>query len=176
MGKVCKQPLVKLVAGFIGSDEELFARAEKALSSRFGEIDFHSAVLPFGFTDYYEEELGRDLRRKFIGFKRLISAAALADIKVFTNRLEQKLSPQGKRRINIDPGYLTQAKLVLASTKDFSHRILLNKGIFAEVTLIYSKNSFQPLDWTYPDYRTPDYLEIFRRLRQIYQTQLKINR
>ena len=151
----------------------MFPPTERALRLKFGAIDFESEILPFDFTDYYEEEIGTNLKRKFISFKRLVSAESLAEIKLSTNRLEQRLSLHGKRSINIDPGYLTAAKLVLATTKDFSHRILLRKGIFAEVTLFYAKNSFRPFAWTYPDYRTPDYLAIFNHIREIYLKQIK---
>lgn len=173
MGKILKHPLVKLIIGFISAEEKLFSLAEKSLSQRFDVIDFKSRVLPFNFTDYYEQEFGKDLKRKFISFRRLISAEKLAEIKIFTNQLEQRFSAGGKRRINLDPGYLTAAKLVLASTKDFYHRILLKKGIFAEVTLSYTQDRFQPFAWTYPDYRSQDYLEIFNHLRDIYLRQLK---
>lgn len=173
MGKVQKPPLVKLVTGFIAVDKKLFLPAERALRLKFGPIDFESEISPFDFTDYYEEEIGRDLKRKFISFKQLFAADLLPGIKLSTNRLEQRLSRHGKRRINIDPGYITAAKLVLATTKDFYHRIFLRKGVFAEVTLFYSKRRFRPFAWTYPDYRTPDYLAIFKHIRGIYLRQIK---
>ena len=77
------------------------------------------------------------------------------------------------RIINIDPGYLDLSKLILASTKDYKHRIYLTKGIYAEVTLFYQDKTFCPWEWTYPDYKTGEYIEIFNRIRQIYAEQIK---
>jgi hypothetical protein len=173
VGKIHQHFPVKLIIGFISADEKWFARVEKSLISRFGAIDFQSEILPFDYTDYYAKEMGKDLKRKFIGFKRLIPCQRLPAIKLFTNQLEQRFSKGGKRMINIDPGYLTEAKLVLASTKDFCHRIYLGEGIFAEITLTYTKNSFRPFEWTYPDYGSREYINIFHHLRKIYSQQIR---
>lgn len=173
MSEIHKHPLVKLIVGLISADEELFISAEKALVKKFGKIDFQSKTIPFNFTDYYESEFGKNLLRKFISFGRLIPAGSLPRIKIFTNGLEKKFSKNKKRRINIDPGYLTYAKLVLATTKDFNHRIFLSSGILAEVTLVYKKDAFCPFEWTYPDYRTKEYREIFKKIRIIYRRQLE---
>ncbi|MDP3142971.1 MAG: DUF4416 family protein [Candidatus Omnitrophota bacterium] len=173
MSKVHEHPPVKLVVGFISAKEKCFISAEKALIKKFGMIDFQSKVIAFNLTDYYESEFGKNLKRKFISFGRLIPEGGLSRIKIFTNGLEKKFSKNKKRRINIDPGYLTCAKLVLATTKDFNHRIFLNSGILAEVTLTYKKNGFCPFEWTYPDYRTKEYREIFKKIRVIYRRQLE---
>ena len=103
----------------------------------------------------------------------MIQIAQLSKIKVFTNRVENKLSLNSRRQINIDPGYLDMAKLVLASTKDYKHRIYLDRGIYAEITLFYRDKTFQPWEWTYPDYRTSDYIRIFNQIRQVYAQQTK---
>ena len=94
------------------------------------------------------------------------------DIKLSTNRLEQSLSVNGKRTVNIDPGYLTPARVVLASTKDFGHRLYLGRGIYGEVTLMYQKKEFRPLPWTYPDYRSEPYHRFFEELLRVYMAQL----
>lgn len=164
---------VKLIIGLISPDLEEFLKVESALRRYFGEIDFRSQILPFDFTDYYQKEIGQDLKRQFLGFRRLILPEKISAVKLTTNGIERRFSTAGRRRVNIDPGYLTSAKLVLATTKDFSHRIYLNKGIFAEVTLGFSKNSFQPFDWTYPDFRSKEYIAIFNQLRRIYLNQLR---
>ncbi|MFQ5836184.1 MAG: DUF4416 family protein, partial [bacterium] len=120
--------------------------------------------------------MGSNLKRKFISFQALIDPAEIREIKLFTNQFEQDFLHPGThdRRINLDPGYLNLSKLVLASTKDYQHRIYLGRGIYAEVTLRYKKEKgFKPWEWTYPDYRTREYLEIFNHLREIYQGQLK---
>ncbi len=171
MGKVKLPAPVKLVVGMISAKVELFHQVEAILSRRFGDIDFESELIPFTHTDYYDTEIGGNLKRKFISFKELIKPEDIADIKIFTNDLEKKFlyAGSGRRRINLDPGYLEAAKLVLATTKNHQHRIYLGKGIYGEVTLRYTKKSFQPWEWTYPDYRSAKYLQIFNTIRELYQ-------
>jgi hypothetical protein len=159
---------VKLVAGFIYKDEAFFLKAREKLKKRFGKIDFESALLSFDYTDYYEAEMGKQLKRKFISFSRLIPIEDLYRIKLYTNRLEVKISAGKFRQVNIDPGYIDLAKLVLATTKDYAHRVFLRKGIFAEITLSFRGNSFSANDWTYPDYRSKEYIDIFNQIRKLY--------
>ncbi|MCM8799902.1 MAG: DUF4416 family protein [Candidatus Omnitrophica bacterium] len=173
MGKIERPPLVKLIIGFIFNQENYLLKAKKLLIKKFGKIDFESEILDFNYTDYYQKEMGGNLKRKFISFEKLISPSKLTSIKRFTNRIEEKLSKDKKRNVNIDPGYINLSKLVLASTKDYRHRIYLNKGIFAEVTLFYQNKSFSPLPWTYPDYKTYPYIEIFNYIRELYKKQIK---
>lgn len=173
MGKVKSRRPVKLIAGFIFNNEDYFNWAKKILEKRFGKVDFESQALPFVHTNYYERELGTNLKRKFVSFRKLISPSNLPKIKIFTNKIEYKLSKRSNRQINIDPGYLELSKLVLASTKDYKHRIYLGKGIFAEITLLYQDNSFRPWEWTYPDYKTHGYIQIFNKIRQIYYNQMR---
>ncbi|MDD5594898.1 MAG: DUF4416 family protein [Candidatus Omnitrophica bacterium] len=168
-----KTPPVKLICGLIFKEEKILAKAKALLEKKFGALDFESQILEFNYTDYYEKEFGKNLSRQFISFKKLIDPASLAKIKLFSNRLEKKLSRNNRRLINLDPGYLDLAKLVLATTKDYNHRIYLNSGIFAEITLFYQGKSFQHWKWTYPDYQTLQYKEIFNRMREIYFSQLK---
>ncbi|MCX5697183.1 MAG: DUF4416 family protein [Candidatus Omnitrophica bacterium] len=175
MSRIKKHPPVKLVIGLIYKDEDTLSRALSVLSRVFGSIDYESSEFAFNHTDYYKDEFGTDLKRRFIGFKKLISPQQLARIKISTNKIESKLSAGGKRRINIDPGYLELPKFVLATTKDFRHRIYLMDGIFAEVTLYYQDKSFKFWEWTYPDYRNPEYIEIFNHLREIYKKQITPN-
>jgi len=164
---------VKLVVGMFTNRLELFKETLRALKKRFGPVDYESPPLPFNKTDYYEEEFGKELKRKFYSFRKLIRAEDLPKIKIFTNNLEKKFTERGKRSINLDPGYLAPAKLVLATTKDYQHRIYYGKGIYGEVTLKYKKGSFTPWEWTYPDYRTKEYIEIFNHIRKIYMKQLR---
>ena len=167
MGKIKKYNLVKLILGFIYGDEAVFIQARNKLKVKFGRIDFSSEALDFNYTNYYELEMGRSLKRRFISFSKPISASKLYRIKLYANRLESKFLNAGKRQINIDPGYLDKAKLVLASTKDYAHRIYLQKGIFAEITLTYRGNSFSANEWSYPDYRSKEYIDIFNQIRAI---------
>jgi len=162
----------------ISEEEGLFDEAEKKLSQRFGPSDFKSPVLSFRYTDRYEKEMGANLKRKFISFTKLIDPAKIVEIKLFTNQFEENfLYPHSnQRRLNLDPGYITLAKLVLATTKNFQHRIYLREGIYAEITLRYKKGKgFVPWKWTYPDYRSEEYLEIFNHLRKIYYHQILKN-
>jgi hypothetical protein len=169
VGKILKPAKVKLIAGFIFKDTAAFLRAKRALEAAFGKADFESPAFAFGHTDYYYPELGKPLKRKFLSFAKLIPAQKLAVIKNTTNAIEEKLRVKDRRRsVNIDPGYLDLAKLVLATTKDYSHRVYLSAGIFAEVTLFYQQGSFQPWPWTYPDYRSKEYIAVFNQIREIY--------
>jgi len=173
VGRVKKHAPVKLIVGMISSFPHLFEQAQKVLEKEFGTGDYESPILPFDTTDHYQEEFGPELKRRFYSFKKLIDAERLVEIKLFTNRLEEEFSDEeGSRRINIDPGYLVLGKLVLATTKDHQHRLYLDKGIYAEVTLRFKKDSFCPWEWTYPDYRIPEYIDIFNRIRGLYLKQL----
>ncbi len=173
MGKIRRHPPVKLIAGFIFAKEEQYLRAKKIMARFFSAPDFETEVLSFEHTGYYAGEFGTGLKRVFLSFRRLIPAERLAEIKIITNRIESRLSVNGRRTVNIDPGYIDLAKLVLATTKDYSHRIYLGSGISAEVTLFYSKGDFQSWPWTYPDYCTPEYRRAFCRIREIYSAQIK---
>lgn len=173
MGTIRKPLPVKLISGFIFKEDKPLLRAESALKKKFGDFDFQSPVLDFTQTAYYQDEFGRPLKRKFVSFSRLVMPQQLPAIKAFTNKIEAVLKTAGRRTVNIDPGYLDLAKLVLASTKDYVHRVYLGKGIFAEMTLFYEKGAFHPWKWTYPDYRTSEYARIFDAIRTIYAAQLK---
>ncbi|MDP2904955.1 MAG: DUF4416 family protein [Candidatus Omnitrophota bacterium] len=157
-----------MIIGFIFCDEAVFKNALTRLVKRFGKIDFESRELDFTYTDYYRQEFGPSLKRKFIGFFKLIDPAGLFTIKDITNNIEKKLSGHGRRNINIDPGYVCLSKLVLATTKDYAHRVYLNRGIYAEIALTFKNKSFTALDWTYPDYRSAEYIAIFNQIREIY--------
>jgi hypothetical protein len=167
MGKPKEPHPSKLFMSLIVSEDEVLQRGLQDLRLAFGEIDFMSERFSFNFTDYYAKEMGRDLFRHFITFEPLISMTCLPDIKQATNRLEESLaSPDGNRRINIDPGYLCLGHIILATTKSYTHRPYLREGIYADLTLIYRKKSFQPLEWTYPDYRQEEIVSLFNQLRK----------
>jgi hypothetical protein len=157
----------------LSQDTSLFDELAKKLSDIYGTIDFEGPVWPWEHTTYYQDEMGAGLKRKFIFFEKLINPGEIAETKLKTVALEkQYLNEHGGRNINLDPGYLDAAKLVLATTKDFSHRIYLNKGIYAEVTLVYSGKDYRSLPYTFPDYRTEEYLEVFRKVREMYKDQI----
>ena len=186
MGEIKEPQPVNLIIGMLTSIEELFCFVETALKKEFGAIDLKSDIIPFDFTDYYQAEMGSNIQRRFFSFDKLIMPDRLADIKLWTNQFEEDmatppLSPTsqgaewrgGKRPINLDPGYISKAKLVLASTKDFSHRIYLGKGIYAEVTLQYRNGRYESLPWTFPDYKTQQYQQFFLKVRNLYREKLK---
>ena len=172
MGKIHIPEKVNLVIGLIFNDIEQCRRVIKNLVKKFGRIDFESDTLGFNKTDYYKEEMGGPLKRKFLSFKYTIDLKDIYKIKLDTNLLEKRFSKSGRRTVNIDPGYLNLSKLVLFSTKDYFHRIYLNKGIYAEVTLFYRDKTFSPLAWTYPDYKSGSYINIFNSVRQIYKEKI----
>ena len=167
MGKIKPPEKALLFAGTLYSKADLFNRSKEILEINFGDILLTSPPLPWDYSEYYRDELGWPIFRQFIFFKTLIDPGALADIKLKTNEIEASLSTDGKRQINIDPGYLTLSKIVLASTKNYAHRIYLGKGIYAEVTLIYKGNTYTPNLYTYKDYQDKSYIEIFMNVREI---------
>lgn len=173
MGKIRANPPVKLIFGFIFKEDSAYEKARAVLRRRFGDADLVSPVLDFVYTGYYEKEFGAGLKRVFVSFKRLIRPEDLPRIKVLTNRIEDKLTRNSLRRVNIDPGYIDLAKLVLASTKDYNHRIYLGRGIYAEITLTYQGKTFRSWPWTYPDYRSSEYAGILNQIRQIYAGQIE---
>jgi len=151
--------------------QALLGEAENSLDAAFGPLDLKSLIFPFTFTDYYQEEMGSDLYRRFVAHRALIPQDALPDIKHRTREIEGHFSLAGtraRRRINLDPGYLTSAKVVLASTKECAHRIYLGRGIFGDLHLRYEHGIYQPFSWTYPDYRTPEALTFFDDMRRLY--------
>lgn len=149
------------------------AEVESVLEDLFGPIILHSADIPFVQTTYYEREMGSKLTRTYVGFAPLRSMAELAAVKHQTNQLETRWAVDGHRLANLDPGYLDHAKVVLATTKDYSHRLYLGGGIYAEVTLHYRHKRYQPWEWTYPDYCQPASMDFFNQLREAYKTQLQ---
>ena len=175
MGQIRSHPPVKLIVGIITAIPDSLSVVRQRLSEQFGRVDFASDLLPFDYTNYYEAEMGKDLKRQFVSFERLIPAEALASAKRFSNAIECEFAKgdAAPRPVNLDPGYISAAKLVLASTKDHAHRIYLQDGIYAEITLKFYRKTFQPWEWTYPDYRTPTYIDIFNHIRRIYMEQLK---
>lgn len=174
MGQVRTPARVKFFCGFLLAPTAPHAEVEAALEQLFGPITSHSSIVPFTQTAYYEREMGPVLARAFVAFGPLREMDDLADFKHATNRLETHWSDAGgQRRVNLDPGYLDLAKVVLATTKDYSHRLYIRSGIYAEVTLRYQHKRFQPWAWTYPDYREPVALDFFTQLRETYKAQLR---
>jgi len=168
-------PVKLIVSGFAASDA-LLSEAKGALMVEWGATDFESPLLAFDHTAYYEAEYGSGLVRRVWAFERLVDPGLLAAIKLRTNELEEERTRDGKRTVNLDAGYVSLSKLVLATTKNYDHRIYLGKGIYAEVTLHYRSKAFRPWTWTYPDYATEAYCELFAEIRRRYMRQIQAER
>lgn len=144
------------------------------LEQKFGPTDYVSHLMEFKHTKYYNNEMGDFLLRRFISFKQLVCRDRLAEIKLYTNSVEKKYCDRGGlRKVNIDPGLLSLENLVLASGKNFTHRIYLQNGIFAEVTLLYQNKKFTTMDWTYPDYASMEITAILTDIRSLLVADLK---
>jgi hypothetical protein len=173
MGIIGVPKPVKLIMSLLTSDDLLLRQGVEMLTVRNGEIDFESDMLPFDCTDYYTPEMGEGLFRRLVTFRPLIPRESLVMIKKKTNEIEEQFAVDGKRRINIDPGYICAEHLILATTKGYTHRPYLGEGIHADLTLIYREGQFRPLDWTYPDYASSQVREILRRVRKQYVQELQ---
>ena len=163
----------KLVIGLFMKEKSLFAPVAEELAEKFGPVDMISSWFPFDYTTYYEPEMGAGLFRRMLVFKRLIKQSALAGIKIITNDLEKKYLKDDKRMVNIDPGYMLQERFVLATGKNYTHRIYIGMGIYADLTLIYTKGAFQKLPWTYPDYADKKMLAYLELVRSKYVADLR---
>lgn len=168
---------VKLIVGILAADENCLQAAVELLTTEFTNLDLQSDVWPFTQTDYYNTETGKNILRQFVSIDKLIDPGALPDIKHQTNKLEQKLAAQLNtnlpRPVNLDPGIIEPSKLVLATTKNYAHRIYIGQKMYAEVTLIFDKGSWQPLPYTYPDYKQQSYHDFFDKVRTRLLQQLR---
>ena len=159
---------VKLFTAVTFNNDDVYERVKSILEDKFGVTDTLSAIYDFNYTQYYAKEMGLNLQKQFLGFEKLIRPEILPDIKLITNDIEASFSNEGNRQVNLDPGYLTGAKVVLATTKNFDHRIYLGKGIYGDIHLRFRQNKFIMNEWTYPDYREMIVIEFFARLRKKY--------
>jgi len=164
---------VKLIASLFSPEERILEKVILDLQAMFGSTDWVSPPLFFDRTRYYEKEMGWPLHRRFLSFKHLLRPEAIVDIKLQTNEIEKRYLQESKRRVNIDPGYIALERLVLATGKNYTHRICLSKGIYADLTLVFHQGSFQNLPWTYRDYADPVVIGYFNDLREHYKNQLR---
>lgn len=164
----------KLVIGCIMNDKTAIETLFPLLEENFGPVDMISRWLDFAYTDYYYKEMGAPLYRKVFVFKELIAQEDLALIKETTNELEKRFTTDGARSINLDPGYLVSSRFILATGKEYSHRIYIGRKIYADLTLMYSKKEgFKTLDWTYPDYASQSMISFLSKVRDKYLLDLK---
>jgi len=163
----------KLVIGCLLKQKPLLAPVIRKLTDRFGPMEAISPWMAFDFTRYYEPEMGRPLVRRVMAFRRLIDQEQLSGIKRITNNVEAEFSEASQRRVNIDPGYLLPERFVLATGKNYTHRIYIGNNIYADLTLIFTQGEFRTLPWTYPDYAQPDIQKFLFQIRRKYLLDLK---
>ncbi|MBI5526684.1 MAG: DUF4416 family protein [Deltaproteobacteria bacterium] len=174
MGTPTKPLPAALVVSVLFADGSARDEALRLLEGPFGAGEVFPEVFPFDFTGYYTAEMGAPLRRVLWMAEGLAERDTLAAIKLTTNGIETSLqAPDGRRRVNIDPGLLTAENLVLATTKPYSHRVFLRDGIFADLTLVFRDGAFAPLPWTYPDYSAPALRNALKTLRSTYIKRLR---
>jgi hypothetical protein len=164
---------VKLFASVLAGEAGQLADTIRELAMRYGAPDYVSEVLAFDYTSYYAAEMGQSLVRRFVTFDGLIGPEELPAVKLETNALEKRLSEEGARRVNVDPGYVAKQHFILATGKGFAHRPYIGQGIYADVTLVFRKETYRPLEWTYPDYRAERTIGMLNGLRRRYMIQLK---
>ncbi len=168
-----KPPKAKLFASIIFNPNVEMEKVLKLIADALGKISYKSYILNFTQSDYYEKEMGRDLKRVFLEFDELIERDAVWQTKHRTNLIEEKFSVDGKRKVNIDPGLVNSENVILITGKNYSHRIYLRDGIFAEITLIYEHDRYRTLPWTYPDYASDEIQEILKKIRENCKNLLK---
>jgi hypothetical protein len=173
MSRLTEPEDVKLICSLFSPDEELLRGQMHDLEGLFGSADWVSPPLMFDRTRYYEREMGWPLHRIFVSYGKLIRPDEIVEAKLGTNRLEEKQTREGKRRVNIDPGYVSLERLVLATGKNYTHRIYLCRGVYADLTLVFQRGSYRSLEWTFPDYASPEMIEMFNGIRMRYKDQLR---
>lgn len=173
MGTTNKPQQVKLFASILFRGNEDLLNTLDMLNAKIGAIEEKTSVAPFLHTNYYEKEMGKDLTRTFILFGAPIERESLPEIKIITNEIEQSFGSEGKRTVNIDPGYVALEHVILATTKGYAHRVHLKNGIYADLTLMYRDGTYRPLEWTYPDYAEKQTISLFIRWRENHKKVLK---
>jgi hypothetical protein len=168
-------PKAKLVAALMAASEDVIEEALSALSQTYGAVALKGPVFPFTYSDYYAAEMGENLVKVFCSFRGLSEPGEIVARKLEAVECERKflVEATGSRRVNVDPGYVDAAKLVLATAKNAGHRVYISSGVYAEIELMYRCGAFVPLEWTYRDYREPATLEFFGKVRHGYLAELK---
>lgn len=175
MEKNAVEPVKYFIAALISAD---VSRDDvvKTVEHTFGTVDWTSPSVLFDHTDYYEEEMGKDLKRFFLSLHEVHPPSYLVTLKLRTDRLEKERAREGRRNVNLDPGYLDYTKVVLASGKPGGWKIYLDSGVYADMTLYYEKGSFLRFGWTFPDFRAGAYDRYLLKIRSLYKNQAKNRR
>jgi len=175
MGKIYDFEKEKLIIGVIYHDKEILDKAMKILINEFGETDGVCEEFSFSeeFSNYYDEEIGGEGLRRIYSFKETVDPERQAEIKEFTNKIEEKFSVDGNRKINLDPGFINHGRLMLATTKAAGFRIPLKNGIYTELTLFYARGEWHKLPWSYRDYQSERVQRFLSEARRIYLEQRK---
>ena len=180
MGEITDPKPVLLIAAITSRYESAIDWSIEKATGEFGNVILESPVFDFTETSFYQETMGTELKKKLVAFEQLIDAEKIAEIKILSNEWEHQYNSQSEypqqRPLNVDPGYVTEAKLVLATTKDRDHRIYLQRGIFAEITLHFQSGQWQKSRWTYPDYQREDFQEFLTRCRDLLRERLRNQR
>jgi hypothetical protein len=172
---------VTLVCGIIFSPDMPLDAVVQRLIEYYGPIEMESDVIPFDKTDFYIKEMGHGLLKKFFSFREFVQPGVISRIKLETNQIENEYlmkdeESKMKRMVNIDPGYVSTTKFVLVTTKDYGHRVYLSDGIYAEATLRFVRGSFIPFEYTYPDYRTEEYIAFLNKVRENHREKLRLKK
>ena len=178
MGKVYDFEYEKLIVGVIYNDIDVYNEALGMLTDAFGEIEYESERFSFSkeFSNYYDEEIGGEGMRVIFSFKDLVDPARQADIKKLTNEFETRLSDNGNRKINLDPGFINHGRLMLATTKPQGFRIPLKDGIYTELTLFFARGAWHKFPWSYRDYQSEKVQNFLTKVRNQYLKQRKENK
>jgi hypothetical protein len=173
MGEIRRARKVRFITGIMTQFPSAVDQVKKRLEKEFGPSDLSSALVPFYHSPYYSDEMGENLYLRCFSFPKLVHPDDLSEIKIWTNKLERKLASSGKfeaeRPVNVDPGYVTLDKVVLASTQNMSHRIYLGDGMYGEITLGWAKSSFSARQWTRADFKSRKIIDFFNKARGLYE-------
>lgn len=164
---------VKLICGVMWNASVPMSEVLQRFDDHWGPTDFTGHPFDFDQTPYYVEEFGPGLKKMYVSFGRLVEADTIPDHKIWSNELERRFVRDGRRSVNIDPGYLADAKLVMATAKNLAHRVHIGHGVYADLQLMFRKHTFEPVGWTFPDLRQPGVIRFFNDVRTRYLIQIR---
>ncbi len=173
MGLIIQSPPVKLIAAVMIAPSVSADEAVSVITNEWGVVDLALDWYAFDHSDYYAGEFGPSLKKAFFSFETLVDAETMPAVKIRSNRLEDGFCRDGKRALNIDPGYIADAKLIMPTTKNLSHRVYVGQGIYADQQLMYHGKTFNTMPWTFADYKQPAVIDFFNRVRRVYFDQLR---